>query len=199
MLYYTVIPGFSVDEFLIYQQLLQKGREPRPFSVYRNIIPFALNTTFTKKEVEEAFTSFEDSGFINPIDPVIPGEERYNFVDESIRRLAFAIWLVRTLDYEMVVIGLSHHRPTDHEKKYLEIYLGHRLADKMIAHAYHYRKSHEKSKTEAEQAIKEMEEHRRNLVDGISSKFEKVIQENDILREIMEEICSSPFSRSMSN
>jgi hypothetical protein len=103
------------------------------------------------------------------------------------------------LDYELVLEWLLHHRPTDYEKKYLEIYLGHRLADKMIAHAYHIRKSHEKTKTKAEQAIREMEEHRRNLVQEISSKFEKIIRENEIVRNIMEEICFSPFLPSNSN
>jgi endonuclease I len=39
------------------------------------------------------------------------------------------------------------------------------------------RKSHNKErKIEPEQAVKEMEEHRRQLVQEISSKFEKVIR-----------------------
>lgn len=193
MLYYAVIPGFSVEEFMTYQGLLRKGREPTPFSSSRTIIPFILHTTFIKKEVEEAIASFKESGLITSIDPIIPGENRYNFADETIRCLAFAIWLVRTLDYELMIARLSLHRPTDNDKKYLEKYLSHRLADKMIANAYHIRKSHQISKIEVEQAIKEMEEHRRNLVQEIYSKFEKVIQENEIVRDIMEEICFSPL------
>ena len=54
MWYYTAIPGFSIEEFMIYLKLLKRGWEPRPFTTSRTIIPFTLYTSYTKKEVEEA-------------------------------------------------------------------------------------------------------------------------------------------------
>ena len=82
MWYYTAIPGFSIEEFMIYLKLLKRGWEPRPFTTSRPIIPFTLHISYTKKEVEEAFELFKRDGLIQAINPVIPGEERYNIADE---------------------------------------------------------------------------------------------------------------------
>jgi len=198
MSYYVVIPGFSVEEFITYQLLLKDGIAPRPFaprpfSHYATFRPFVFHSSYTKKEVEEAVFSFVESGIIQPIDPIIPGEKRYNIVDQSLRELAYAIWLVRMVDYELVIRRLLYDKPTDRDKKYLELYLGKSSADKMIAHAYLNRKSYKEERKEHEQAIRELLEGREFFVQEITTNFEKVIQENEIVRDIIEEIFFSPY------
>ncbi|MGC2574154.1 MAG: hypothetical protein WA364_21790, partial [Candidatus Nitrosopolaris sp.] len=193
MSYYVVIPGFSVEEFITYQRLLKDGIAPRPFSQYTTIIPFVFHSSYTKKEVEEAVFSFVESGIIQPIDPIIPDEKRYNIVDQSLRELAYAIWLVRMVDYELVIRRLLYDKPTDRDKKYLELYLGKSSADKMIAHAYLIRKSYKEERKQHEQVIRELLEGREFFVQEITTNFEKVIQENEIVRDIVEEIFFSPY------
>ncbi len=197
MSYYVVIPGFSVEEFITYQRLLKAGIAPRPFSTTFSgtIIPFVLHSSYTKKEVEEAVFSFveSESEIIQPIDPIIPGEKRYNIVDQSLRELAYAIWSVRMVDYELVIRRLLSDKPTDRDKKYLELYLGKSVADKMIAHAYLIRKSYKEERKEHEQVIRELLEGREFFVQEITTNFEKVIQENQIVRDIVEEIFFSPY------
>lgn len=191
--YYVVIPGFSAKEFIKYQKLLKGAEEPRPFSSSRTIIPFAAHASYTRKEVKEAITSLEETGLIQPIEPVIPGESRYNTVDESLRDLVYNIWLVRMLDYEILTRRLLYNKPTDQDKKYLGIYFGESRADKVIAHAYDIRRSGRNEREEQEQAIRQLDGDRGILVRQISKKYEKVIQENEILRDIVEEICSASF------
>ena len=43
--YYTVLPGFTADEFIQYVEKLKKGKDSRPFSSYPAIlhIPFCNN------------------------------------------------------------------------------------------------------------------------------------------------------------
>ena len=203
MWYYAVIPGFSAEEFIRYQRLLQKGREPKPFSTYRTIIPFAFYTYYTKKDVEDAIASLMEAGVIKHIDPIIPGETRYSIENESLKRLVLAIWLVGMLDYELLVRRLLFSKSKDRDREYLAVYFGEDLVDKIIVNAYDIRKSYKKErqcKIEAKQVIRELENNRKNLVQYISDKFEKVIQENKIVRDIVEEICfCKPFLSSNSN
>lgn len=191
--YYIVVPGFSAKEFIEYQKLLRRGKEPRPFSSSRTIIPFVVHTCYTKNEVDEAITSIKESGLIQQIDAVIPGEMRYNIVDETLRDLVYNIWLVRMLDYELLIRRLLYNKPTEQDKKYLGIYFGESRAAKVIAHAYDIRRSDKKERQEQQQVIRQLEGNRSILVQLITNKYEKVIQENEILSGIVEEICSSSF------
>jgi len=63
-----------------------------------SIIPFVVHTSYTKNEVEEAVTLIKESGLIQQIDPVFPGEIRYNIAGE------FLILYV-SLRYCMLVFG----------------------------------------------------------------------------------------------
>ena len=161
------------------------------------IIPFTLYTSYTKKEVEEGLELLKEDGLIQAIDPIIPGEERYNIADEELRHLVYAIWPIRIFDYELLIRRLIHTKPTDNDKKYLELYLGQRLADIMIAQAYRIRRTFKKEKQdkikEEEQSIRKMEEDRRSIVQNLIKPFENVIQENEVVREIVEGVCFSPF------
>lgn len=97
------------------------------------------------------------------------------------------------LDHEILTRRLLYNKPTDQDKKYLGIYFGESRADQVIAHAYHIRRSIKKEKQEQKQAITLLEGNRRTLVQNITKKYEKVMQENEILRDLVEDICSSSF------
>ena len=144
-----------------------------------------------------------EAGTIKHIDPIIPGETRYSIKNESLKRLVLAIWLVGMLDYELLVRRLLFSKSKDRDREYLAVYFGEDLVDKIIVNAYDIRKSYKKErqcKIEAKQVIRELENNRKNLVQYISDKFEKVIQENKIVRDIVEGICfCKPFLSSNSN
>ena len=67
----------------------------------------------------------------------------------------------------------------------------------MIAQAYRIRRTFKKEKQdkikEEEQSIRKMEEDRRSIVQNLIKPFENVIQENEVVREIVEGVCFSPF------
>lgn len=186
--YYIVIPGFSAKEFIKYHRLLKKGKEPRPFTNSRTIIPFIIGAPYTKKEVEYKYKSC----FIQLIDPVFPDETRYNVTDPSLRDLIYNIWLVRMLDFEILSRRLIYHKPTEQDKKYLKLYFNERRSDILIARAYEIRKSHKEEIQQQGEVISQLLENRKTLVQNISKKNEKVIREIEILREIVEEVCFSP-------
>ena len=194
MWYYVVIPGFSAKEFFKYYRLLKYGKEPKPFRSSRTIIPFVVGTPYTEEEIEEAITSLKESGLIQIIDSVFPGEIRYNITDTSLRDLIYNIWLVCLLDFEILTRRLIHNKPTEKDKKYLELYFNKKPAERVIAEAHGIRKLKKEEIQQQAQAISRLQAERKTLVQDISKKNEKVIRENEILRDIVEEICySSPF------
>jgi hypothetical protein len=192
--YYTVVPGFSVKEFIDYHKLLKCNKEPRPFQNSPSIIPFVVHTSYTKDEVEEAVTLIKESRLIQQIDPVFPGEIRYNIAGKFLKELVCSIWLVRMQDFHLLTFRLLSSKPTDEDKKYLEIYFGENRVDKVIAAAYDTRKQYKNKYQEHDKnIIRQLLDDRRNLVQLITEKYGKIIEENQILRDIVEEICSSPF------
>ncbi len=192
--YYTVIPGFSVDEFIFYLRLLKSGIEPRPFFAFRTIIPFIGYASYTETEVRQAIDTLKEDGLIKPINAIIPGESRFNIADDTMRRLIYDIWLVRIYDFELLNIRLIHNKPTDEDKKYLALYLGER-ADLMVALTYDSRRAYKKETENEtmEEAIREIEQRRRLLVQEIIERYQKVIHENRAVYEIIEGICFLPF------
>jgi hypothetical protein len=112
MSYYPVVPGFSVEEFIEYHQLLKCGKEPRPFQNFPSIIPFVVHTSYTKNEVEEAVTLIKESALIRQIDPVFYGEKRYNIASEFLKQLFYTIWLVHMLDFHLLIFRLSRRMRT---------------------------------------------------------------------------------------
>ena len=191
--YYIVVPGFSVEEFIKYHELLKRGEEPRPFNSSPTIIPFVVHTSYTKNEVEEAISLIKESGLIQQIDPVFSGEIRYDIVGEFLKRLVYCIWCVRMLDYHLLTIQLFRSKPIDQFKKYLRIYFGEKGVDMLVAQAHHARKLYKNKNQEQEEVIMQLLCDRRNLVQLITEKYEKIIEENQILRDIVEEICFLPF------
>ena len=197
ILYYTVIPGFSLEEFVLYLKLLKNGMEPRPFTTSRTLIPFVLYTSFTKKDIVEAIDLFQEDGLFKRIDPIVPGEKRFNIANDDLKYLSYAIWRVRIFDYELMVRRLIHKSPTDRDREYLSLYFGKRGADIMLAIAHDnirgYFKKEKHEQDEEKEAIQKLEQNREFLIQETEKKYGNTFKENEVVRGIMEEICYSPF------
>jgi hypothetical protein len=200
--YYTVIPGFTIKEFYLYLKKLNKGKDPRPFSSHLAItnIPFVSYIDYREGEVADAIHSFKIDGLIKPINEVFHGEMRFNIADQSLRNFLDAVWLIHDIDFRLLLERLVYNdKPTDEDKKYLALLFGKKNADKILAQAYHTRKSHKKGnnshkeKKIAKDFMQDLTNYRRLRVQDIITEYEKVIKENEVASELMEGICFSPF------
>jgi hypothetical protein len=200
--YYTVIPGFTVKEFTSYIKKLKKGKDPRPFSTSspRNHIPFVNYIDYTEEEVADAIDSFRTEGFIKPINEIFPGEMRFDIVDNSLKKLVYDIWFINIIDFHLLIGRLAYKgKPTDEDKEYLASFVGKRKADGIIAIAYSIRQSYKKENNSNEDVkaseafARNLESYRNSLIQRIIVIYEKVIQENEVARELVEGICASPF------
>ena len=194
-LYYTVIPGFSIEEIIVYLDLLKRGINPRPFSKYSSIprIPSVIYRDYSEREVKEAIDFLKDDGIIKPIQEVFPDELRYDIADNSLKHLIVGVWLIHIIDFELLIAMLAHERkPTETEKQYLRIFLGNKGTGRFLAHAHDFRRKRE-SINNTKQFIKEWEKKRDSLIHEIKKKHERLIQENEVIAEVIEGVCSSPI------
>jgi predicted transcriptional regulator len=104
------------------------------------------------------------------------------------------------INFHLLIGRLAYKgRPTDEDKEYLASFVGKRKADGIIALAYSIRQSYEKEKTSnedietSEAFARNLESYRNSLIQRIFVIYEKVIQENEVARELVEGICFSPF------
>jgi DNA-binding HxlR family transcriptional regulator len=201
--YYIVIPGFTVKEFVSYMNKLRKGKEPRPFFSHIDVtdVPFVSDMSYTEEEVMDAIDSFRKQGLIKPITEILPGEMRFDIMDESLKYFLKDIWLVHDIDLRIVYERLVYNgEPTDQDRNYLISFFGKSYADQILANAYNIRKSHkidkigyEKEKRIAKDFIESFSNHRRSLVQDITKRYETIIKENEIARYLIEGICYSPI------
>jgi hypothetical protein len=198
--YYIVTPGFSSEEFIQYLRLLKRGKDPRPFSTTspRAYVPFIRYTEFTEVEVADAIELFHQDGLIKPIIAVFPGETRYQIVDDSLLEFIHSVWLINMMDFHSLIGRLAYlGKPTAEDKNYLSLFVGKKGADKMLAFAYHIRKSQkeEKDKTEIEKNkvfMQKLNDDRKSVIQAINEKYKKLINENEIAAALIQEICFSP-------
>jgi hypothetical protein len=197
MFYYTVLPGFSVGEFVSYLKLLKNKTEPRPISVSNSLIPYARYTHFSKKEINESISSFRKDGLIKTIDPIIRGERRFAMTDDRFRNLSYYIWAIQMIDINLLIGRLILKKPTDKEREYLSLYLGDKSADSVLAHAYEIRRQYKKEKNNDDdkdrEAIESLEQEREFLVKELTERCKSTIEENKVVHEIMEGVCYSPL------
>jgi hypothetical protein len=197
-LYYIVIPGFSADEFIQYLRNLKKGKDPRPFSSTspRVFVPLVHSTDYSKDEVGYAIDSFRQEGFIRQIMPVFPDETRFQIVDDSLLGFIHSIWFIHMIDYHLLIGRLAQgKKPTDEDKKYLSLFLGKKGADRMLTLTYHIRRK-ENDRREIKQnkaSLQALNEYRQSVTQSITQTYEKVIKENEVAAQILQEVCFSPI------
>jgi hypothetical protein len=193
--YYIVLPGISIEEFMAYLKLVSKGIEPHPFSSLRIIIPFTLYISYTKKEVEEGLDLLSSNGIMKRTAPIIPDEARYNLVDQGLRSLIIAFWQICMFDFELLMHRLASRKPTDEDKRYLELYLGEQLKNQLLSSTFEGRRSYKKEvqnrKIEKE-AIRNLEHNKQLLVQQITGEYQNIIHKNGVICELLEEICHFP-------
>jgi hypothetical protein len=149
---------------------------------------------YSEYEVKEAIGSLKDDGIIKPIQEVFPGELRYDIADNSLKHLIVGVWLIHIIDFQALSGVLAYkRRPTEADKQYLRIFLGNRGTDRFIAYAHDFRRKIEPLTNDTKQFIKEWEEKRAFFIQEIKKKHERLIQENEVIVEIIEKVCSSPL------
>lgn len=196
MFYYTLLPGFSVEELVLYLQLFKNKTEPRPFSASIALIPYARYIHLSKKEITESISSLYKHGLIKTINPIIQDEKRFVLADDRFRYLSYYIWAIQIVDINLLFARLIFKRPTDKEKEYLSLYLGERLAAKVLIRAYDIRRQSKKEKVNDDrdrETIKSLEREREFLVKELMERYENTIKENEVVHEIMEGVCYSPL------
>jgi hypothetical protein len=201
--YYTVLPGFTVDEFIQYLEKLKKGKDPRPFSSFRAIfqIPFVQYMDFTREELEDAIVSLTEDGLIKPILEVYSGETRYNISDESLKRLIHLIWHVKDIDFHLVYGALVYNdNLTEEEKNYLALFTGERKADKLFAYVYDMRRttrnqdnnSWNEERENMKDFVQELKNYRQSLVEKITKEYEPIIKRDEVVQDLVQSICFPP-------
>jgi hypothetical protein len=200
--YYTVLPGFTADEFIQYLKMLKKGKDPRPFSPYPAIlhVPFVQYMEYTKQEVEDAIASFVEDGLIKPIQEIYPGEKRFDISDKSLKGLLHLIWLVKIIDFYLIYYKLVYKdKLTEEEKNYLALFTGERVSDNLIAYAYDIRRTSKKNQNnnwnEEQESMKDfmqkLENDRKSLVQAIT-KYETIIKKDEVVQDVVQSICFLP-------
>jgi hypothetical protein len=190
----VVLPGFSIKEFTEYLELLKRRKDPRPFSKYSSAhrIPSVLYMDYSVQEIAEAIDSLKNDGIIKSIEEVFPGELRYNIADESLKHLIFGVWVVHIIDFELLIARILHERkPTEADKQYLTTFLGNKATDKFLAYAHDFRRKRRPINDEFKHVVKKWEEIRASWIQTIKEMHERLIWENEVIAEIIEEVCSS--------
>jgi DNA-binding PadR family transcriptional regulator len=191
--YYVIIPGFSVEEFVMYLKLLKFGMEPRPFTSYPAILqtPFISYMSFTKKEVLSAIKTLKEYGLIKNIISIYH-EKRFVLENENLRRLISLVWLVQLLDVHLLYLRLIHKRPSPRDKEYLRLYVNEEIATKLRNLAYDIRYN-KQAPDDLRKSISLIENNRIYIVREIQEKYNDIIKKDEVISELIEEICFSPF------
>jgi hypothetical protein len=202
--YYTFIPGFTITEFVSYLKKIKQGKDPHPFSTYfpRIYIPF-VNYLDYEEEVADVISKFREDGLIQPINQIFPGEIRFDIADKSLKALSMGVWWVYTLDFDLLTGRLVYKgKPKDEDKNYLRLIYGKQAADALLVSAnlirrrYLKENSNNNSSEEVESEenfTQQLENTRQAMVQTIIKVHKKVIQENEVARELIEGICFLPF------
>jgi DNA-binding PadR family transcriptional regulator len=197
-IYHVTIPGFSVEEFVAHLNKLRKGKEPQPYLGITDV-PSVLSIKYSESEIVDAVESFRSNGIIKPINEVFPGETRYDLADESLIKFIKDVWLVHEYDLRLLFERLVYGgRPKEEDINYLILMYGKKIADRILANAYHARKEYKNCKNQEEEKIakkfiRSFETHRRSLIDDIKKRHKNVIDSYEILSQLIEGISFSHF------
>lgn len=158
-----------------------------------------MDANYTESEIEVAVESFRYDGLIKPIIDIFPGERRYQIKDESLFNVIKDIWHVHDIDLRILFEKLIYEgRPKDKDKNYLRLVYGKNFADRIVSNAYYLKKCYKQQNNKQEEKnakkfIQDSTSYRAKLVQDIKIKYESAIKKYEILGELMEGICSSPF------
>ena len=110
--------------------------------------------------------------------------------------MSYYIWTIQIVDFNLLIGRLILKKPTDKEREHLSLYLRERSADMVLAHAYDIRRRSKKEKYNDDkdrEAIESLERDREFLVKELMKRYESIVKENEVVREIMEGVCYFPL------
>jgi hypothetical protein len=199
-IYHITIPGLTVKDVDTYLQQLRKGKEPRPSPTYSAVsdVPY-INLNYSETEITEAIESLRRINLINLIDSIFPGETRYRIADVSLARFAKDVWLLHDIELRLLFEKLvCEGRPQNEVKKFLMFTYGKRIANRILINAYDARRftreqDNTQEKKQAKEFIQDLDTYKKSLIGDIVNTHEKVIERYEVISEIIEGICFSPF------
>lgn len=193
--YYVVLPGFTIEEFLDYLELVKKGKEPQPFSKFPSLeIPYIRYHNFSREEVSNAIELLRKNGIIKPISEIYRGETRYDICNEDVKRILSYYWSLHICDFHISFQRMVYDKkPSDADKEYMKLYLGEQILNHELALIYdHRRKNKEKFEKEIQEKYGNIEvlKIERNKILENFQKNSKLLKENDIyILSLVKEIC----------
>jgi len=199
--YHVSIPGFTVKEVDAYLEQLRKGKEPRPSPSYSAIsdVPYILNLNYSETEITEAIESLKCINLINLIDSIFPGETRYRIADVSLARFAKDIWLLHDIELRLLFEKLVYEgRPQNEVEKFLMHVYGKRIANRILINSYDARRftreqGNTQEKKKAKEFIQDLDTYKKSLIGDIVKTHKKVIEKYEVVNEVIEGLCFSPF------
>jgi hypothetical protein len=194
--YYVVLPGFSIEEFFIYLKVLQKCREPHPFSERsKNLeIPYIHFHGFSKNKISDAVTLLREHGIIKPISDIYQGEMRYDICNDQVKKIIYDYWFLHIFDFYISFQQLVYDKkPSEIVKKYMKLYLGEKKLDYKLALIYNTRRENkEEFESEIQEKygnIEELKVSRNKILENIQNTT-RVLKENDLyILSLVKEIC----------
>ena len=184
--YYVVLPGFTIDEFLDYLELVKTGKEPQPFAQFptRIQIPYIHYLPFSKEEVVEAIELLRINGIIRPILDIYRGESRYDISNEILKEILSQYWFLHICDFYISFQRIMYEKkPSDADKEYMKLYFGEHKLERKLAFIYDLRKKNkeefEKEILEKYGNIEELKVIRNKILENIQ-KNTRLLKENDI-------------------
>lgn len=189
-MYYVLMRGFSVKEFVSYLRKFRNNKEPKPFSRYTAIVPFVRVMKYTPKEVEDAINLLHKEGLLRQITFTAEKvESRFRLANKALIKLIQDFHLIQTLYfYQIVTKTIFIDRPDEEEKNTLAYYFGEKGANLFIAGASNLRRKNRNNLT------KEQLQEKKDYVTTLSNEIRylaillgeqnKEILKDEFLREL---------------
>lgn len=192
-MYYVVVPGFTVEEFVTYIEKLRKRKEPKPFTNNTPLVPYVYYTNYTKDEIIESIGLLQRDGLIEFTPPIFKGEIRYVVSDERLLRLFSVINKIHIFRFGNIVNKICHlEKPNDDDKYWLRHFFGERNSNAIMVNAHGLRKAFLKDNNqkanrikEIQKTDKELEEQKNLCISQLHEEFGEILNTNPLLKDLI--------------
>lgn len=192
-MYYVVVPGFTVEEFVTYIDKLRKWKEPKPFTNNIPLVPYIYYTNYTKDEISESIGLLQRDGLIGFIPPIFKGELRYVVSDGRLFKLFSIINKIHIFRFGNIDNKICHlEKPNDDDKYWLGYFFGERNSNAIMVNAHGLRKTFLKDNKQKADRIKEIQkknkelEEQKNLcIAQLIEEFGEILNTNLLLKDLI--------------
>jgi hypothetical protein len=189
-LFYVLMLGVSVTEFLSYMKRIRNGTEPRPFSQYPIIVPFAASIEFTYTEVEESMELLEKANILEPIIYTTNKKDsRMRIADKRLINLIQQLRIIASVYYYKIMMKVGFiDTPDEEEKEVMDYFYGEKRASHFLVFLNARRKEYLKTVTkrklqERKRSIKNLTNYLESLVAACGKENEEIIKD-ELLRKL---------------